>query len=152
FVLDMGEPVRIYELARNMIQLSGLTVRDACDPDGDIEIRVIGLRAGENPYAEMLIANDPKPTPHPRIMKAPEPYLPWSDLEQQLGALSVRIDTGDVLGARQLLRQLVPEYTPSVGPMDWVTLERGALEKRDAVELDRSHALNTAERKIAVVK
>lgn len=152
FVLDMGEPVRIYELARNMIQLSGLTVRDECDPDGDIEIRVIGLRAGEKLYEELLIGNDPKPTPHPRIMKASEPYLPWSDLEQQLGALSDRIETGDVLGARQLLRQLVPEYTPSVGPMDWVTLERGALEKRDAVELDRSHALNTAERKIAVVK
>src|SRR5690606_21027728 len=119
FVLDMGEPVRIYELARNMIQLSGLTVRDDQRPDGDIEIKVIGLRSGEKLYEELLIGNDPMPTAHPRIMKAAEPYLPWRQLEQQLELLGERIEAGDVVEARRLLGRLVSEYAPAVGLMDW---------------------------------
>lgn len=152
FVLDMGEPVRIYELARNMIQLSGLTVRDERHPDGDIEVKVIGLRSGEKLYEELLIGNDPKSTAHPRIMKAAEPYLPWSDLEQQLERLLERIEAGDVHGARRLLGEVVPEYAPSVGLMDWVTLEREALENRGRNGTGRIDAPNATEPRIVAVK
>ena len=71
FVLDMGEPVRIADLARQMLLLSGLTVKDEANPQGDIEIKVTGLRPGEKLYEELLIGNNPLPTAHPRIMKAP---------------------------------------------------------------------------------
>lgn len=152
FVLDMGEPVRIYELARNMIQLSGLTVRDERHADGDIEIKVIGLRSGEKLYEELLIGNNPEPTLHPRIMKAAEPHLPWADLEQQLEALFERIEAGDVSGACGLLRRLVPEYAPSVGLMDWVMVERETLDNRERSGTGRSHASEAATPRIAAVK
>src|SRR5690606_11913110 len=89
FVLDMGEPVRIIDLARRMIELSGLSVRDEDNPDGDIEIQISGLRPGEKLYEELLIGNNPEPTLHPRIMKAHEDHLPWASLEDKLGALRV---------------------------------------------------------------
>ncbi|MGN6819883.1 MAG: polysaccharide biosynthesis protein, partial [Sphingomonas sp.] len=76
FVLDMGQPVRIVDLARNMIELAGLTVRGVDNPGGDIEIAEIGLRPGEKLYEELLIGNDPAPTGHPRILKAAERFLP----------------------------------------------------------------------------
>ncbi|OGQ57681.1 MAG: capsular biosynthesis protein, partial [Deltaproteobacteria bacterium RIFCSPLOWO2_02_FULL_53_8] len=77
FVLDMGEPVRIMDLARRMVALSGLTVRDAANPGGDIEIAITGLRPGEKLYEELLIGDNPSPTAHPRIMKAHEDCLSW---------------------------------------------------------------------------
>lgn len=152
FVLDMGEPVRIHELARNMIQLSGLTVRDDQRPDGDIEIKVIGLRSGEKLYEELLIGNDPMPTAHPRIMKAAEPYLPWRQLEQQLELLSERIEAGDVVEARRLLGRLVPEYAPAVGLMDWVTLEQEAIDNQAHGNAAVAEASSSPSRRIVAVK
>jgi len=149
FVLDMGEPVRIHELARNMIQLSGLTVRDERHPDGDIEIKIVGLRPGEKLYEELLIGNDPKPTAHPRIMKATEPYRPWIELQQQLALLNDQIEVGDAAGARQILRDLVPEYAPSIGVVDWVCLERGEVGKREEAP-NGQHAEASAPRIVAV--
>jgi len=122
FVLDMGEPVRIYDMACKMIHLSGLTLRDAGHPDGDIEIQITGLRPGEKLYEELLIGGNPKPTTHPRIMKATEHSLPWDTLEPELDQLSVMIDTGDVVGARALLSKLVVEFAPSSDIVDWVEL------------------------------
>jgi FlaA1/EpsC-like NDP-sugar epimerase len=84
FVLDMGEPVRIADLARSMIQLSGMAVRDAENPEGDIEIREVGLRRGEKLYEELLIGDNPEPTIHERIMKANEVMMPWDELETLL--------------------------------------------------------------------
>lgn len=112
FVLDMGESVKIIDLARSMIRLSGLTVRDADDPDGDIEIREVGLRPGEKLYEELLIGNNPQPTPHPRIMQAREGMLPWATLSGQLEQLRATIDAGDAPGVLQMVRTLVPEYAP----------------------------------------
>ncbi len=86
FVLDMGEPVRILELARRMVQLSGHAVREEANPEGDIEIRTTGLRPGEKLYEELLIGDDPSPTAHPRIMKAREGYRPWNELRPSLAA------------------------------------------------------------------
>ena len=122
FVLDMGEPVRIYDMARNMIRLSGLTVRDTTRPDGDIEIRIVGLRPGEKLFEELLIGNSPLPTAHPRIMKATEHSLPWSMVREQLKQLSCMIEASDVYGARELLQHLVVEFTPTSDVVDWVTL------------------------------
>ena len=124
FVLDMGDPVRIYDLACNMIRLSGLTVRDAERPDGDIEIRTVGLRPGEKLFEELLIGNNPMPTAHPRIMKATEHSVPWPQLRQQLDRLGEMIAAGDVPGARALLQANVVEFTPTSDIVDWVAMAR----------------------------
>jgi FlaA1/EpsC-like NDP-sugar epimerase len=84
FLLDMGQPVKIIDLARRMIELSGLTVRDELNPDGDIEIQITGLRHGEKLYEELLIGEDSETTPHPRIMKAHEDFMPWPALQEKL--------------------------------------------------------------------
>ncbi|QDZ09050.1 polysaccharide biosynthesis protein [Sphingomonas panacisoli] len=123
FVLDMGDPILIRDLARNMIHLSGLTVRDETRPDGDIEISVIGLRPGEKLYEELLIGDNPMPTAHPRIMKATEDCLPWSVLRRELDRLRDMIEAGEVLEARSLVRTLVPEFSPISNVVDWTMLE-----------------------------
>lgn len=111
FVLDMGEPVKIMDLARRMVQLSGLTVRDANQPDGDIAIEISGLRPGEKLYEELLIGDNPEPTPHPRIMKAHEPFLPWDELTPVLSALRVAAQAGDSAAIKALLLEHVHGYS-----------------------------------------
>lgn len=113
FVLDMGQPVRILDLARSMVQLSGLSVRDADRPDGDIEIVETGLRPGEKLYEELLIGDNPEPTNHPRILRARESRWPWKELEAELQALEAIIrGSGDPTLAIRIIGKLVPEYTP----------------------------------------
>jgi len=112
FVLDMGEPVRIMDLARRMVELSGMTVRDDDHPDGDIEIHVTGLRPGEKLYEELLIGDNPTPTAHPRIMKAHEDYLDWATLQSQLGALHHAVQTDDVAAMKAVLTACVHGYSP----------------------------------------
>lgn len=112
FVLDMGKPVKIYDLARTLINLSGLTLRDAQNPDGDIAIEEIGLRPGEKLFEELLIGENPMPTKHQRIMQAMEGHLPWDELSAALDTLETHIQTGDRDKAVSLLRALVPEYQP----------------------------------------
>jgi len=122
FVLDMGEPVRIMDLARRMIELSGLTVRDAQNPEGDIAIQVTGTRPGEKLYEELLIGDNPQPTSHPRIMKAHEEFLAWEVLQPRLLALQEALDQGQVQLARDQLAGLVTGYTPDHELVDWVLL------------------------------
>ena len=122
FVLDMGQPVRIIDLARRMVELSGLTVRDQSDPEGDIEIAVTGLRPGEKLFEELLIGEDPTPTQHGRIMKANEQFIPWTQLQEKLLALSLATSMNDVPLIRSLLQQLVSGYQPSGEVVDWVYL------------------------------
>ena len=113
FVLDMGEPIKIAELAYSMIRLSGLSVKDADHPDGDIEVVETGLRPGEKLYEELLIGNNPEPTNHPRIMRARERSIRWEDLEPKLADLGAVIRrTGESDAAMQIVANLVPEYTP----------------------------------------
>jgi FlaA1/EpsC-like NDP-sugar epimerase len=123
FVLDMGQPVRIVDLARRMVELSGLSVRDDNNPEGDIEIAITGLRPGEKLYEELLIGENPIPTQHPRIMKAQEPFLPWAALEDKLSPLRVAAGANDVPLIRGLLQQLVSGYQPTGAVVDWVHLE-----------------------------
>jgi FlaA1/EpsC-like NDP-sugar epimerase len=129
FVLDMGKPVKIIDLARRMVELSGLSVKDELHANGDIELAVTGLRPGEKLYEELLIGDNPKPTQHPRIMKAHEQFLPWAQLEAKLNALSMAIGVNDVPVIRGLLQTLVSGYQPSGDVVDWVHLaqEREAL-------------------------
>lgn len=113
FVLDMGEPVKIMDLARRMIQLSGLSVRDATNPTGDIEIAVTGLRTGEKLYEELLIGDNPQPTEHPRIMKAHEPFLPWSELQAELAVLADAAERNDAAAIKAFMCKHVQGYQPA---------------------------------------
>jgi FlaA1/EpsC-like NDP-sugar epimerase len=113
FVLDMGQPVRIMDLARRMVQLSGLSVRDAQRPDGDIEIAITGLRPGEKLYEELLIGDNPQATEHPRIMKAHEPFVPWVELEPALSALWDAAERNDATAIKAFMSQYVQGYQPA---------------------------------------
>lgn len=112
FVLDMRDPIKIIDLARSMIQLSGLTVRDTNNPDGDIAIVEVGLRPGEKMYEELLIGDDPRPTAHASILQAREKMIPWPALVNELNRLQRMLDDGDAAGARTSMQRLVPEYRP----------------------------------------
>lgn len=124
FVLDMGEPVKIIDLARNMIELSGLTVRDSYNPFGDIELQFIGLRPGEKLYEELLIEDAPLITAHPRIRKAVEGFLPARLLNEQLDEMRQAIARGAPGTVRQILRDTVGGYAPSSDLVDNVYIEQ----------------------------
>ena len=113
FVLDMGQPVKIIDLARRIVQLSGLSVRDAHNPDGDVEIEITGLRPGEKLYEELLIGDNPSPTGHARIMKAHEPFIPWALLSEELIALELATRGGEVAPIKPFLLKHVQGYLPS---------------------------------------
>jgi FlaA1/EpsC-like NDP-sugar epimerase len=121
FVLDMGEPVRIRDLAVNMIELSGLSLRDASNPDGDIEIRETGLRPGEKLYEELLIGDNPEQTTHPRIMKTNEHYFPLDELERELAKLDQALAMNDLVKLKESLKYLVPEYSAPAKVVDHVS-------------------------------
>lgn len=110
FLLDMGEPVRIVDLARRMIELSGATVRDAANPAGDIEIRISGLRPGEKLYEELLIDATAKPTSHPAIVQANEKTWGWPQVHGQLAAVETAIMANDVTAMRAILAGLVDGF------------------------------------------
>jgi len=120
FVIAMGKPVRVLDLARNMIELSGLTVRSAENPEGDIEIEIVGLRPGEKLFEELLIGDNPITTAHPRIMMANEDCLPWQTLQARLKHLAEAIERQDAAAVRALLIELVPEYRAGA-LTDWVS-------------------------------
>jgi len=124
FVLDMGKPVKIVDLARRMISLMGLTLRDDENPDGDIEITYTGLRPAEKLFEELLIGTNVTGTEHPMIMRAMEHSLPWNTLQQILDELSVALSRSDCERARQLLMQTVAEYRPTEGVQDLVWAKR----------------------------
>lgn len=109
FVLDMGDPVKIVDLARKMIYLSGLTVKDLDNPNGDIEIKYTGLRPGEKLYEELLIGDNPDNTDHERIMKANEKFIAMEELQEYLSQMKQYINDNDRVGALNLLQKLVPE-------------------------------------------
>lgn len=122
FVLDMGSPVKIADLAEKMIRLSGLSVRDESTPHGDIAIEFTGLRPGEKLYEELLIGEDVKPTEHPMIMRAEEDMLPWEELKVRLQALLAAVDEDDYACVRMLLRETVHGYVPEGEIVDWIHL------------------------------
>ncbi|MNM36661.1 UDP-N-acetyl-alpha-D-glucosamine C6 dehydratase [compost metagenome] len=120
FVLDMGEPVRIVELAEKMIHLSGLSVRSEKSPRGDIAIEFSGLRPGEKLYEELLIGDNVVATQHPMIMSANEDYLVWDVLKERLTEILAAVEADDYGRVRQLLRETVSGYAPDGEIVDWI--------------------------------
>lgn len=124
FVLDMGEPVKIVELAEKMIHLSGLSVRSDKNPHGDIAIEFSGLRPGEKLYEELLIGDNVAPTQHPMIMTANEDHLSWDVLKLKLTELLSAVEHDDYARVRQLLRETVSGYAPDGEIVDWIYQQR----------------------------
>jgi FlaA1/EpsC-like NDP-sugar epimerase len=149
FVLDMGKPVRISDLARRMISLMGLTVRDEENPEGDIEVIYTGLRPAEKLFEELLIGTNVTGTEHPMIMRAIEHSLPWMHVQQVLDELSIALNRFDCDRARQLLMQTVAEYKPAHKIQDLVwsrktDLAHAEMKNVTALQSRRSRALPAA--------
>jgi FlaA1/EpsC-like NDP-sugar epimerase len=124
FVLDMGEPVKIVELAEKMVHLSGLSLRSEKNPHGDICIEYTGLRPGEKLYEELLIGDNVVATQHPMIMSASEDHLAWEVLKVKLTHLLAALEQDDYTLVRQLLRETVHGYTPQGEIVDWIHEQR----------------------------
>jgi FlaA1/EpsC-like NDP-sugar epimerase len=127
FVLDMGDPVKIIDLAKRMIELSGLSLKNADNPHGDIEISVVGLRPGEKLYEELLIGDNPMHTAHSRIMKASETFMPLPTLKREFLALDKIVQNNDLTAIKAEISRLVPEYIPAID--DLALLERRAIAR-----------------------
>ena len=110
FVLDMGEPVKIDDLARSMVRLMGREIKDVANPHGDVEIQYVGLRPGEKLREELLIGVNTSGTEHPRIQRSQEPYLSLEQLEPELEQLRLALTTGDTAALQVLLRKTVEGY------------------------------------------
>lgn len=125
FVLDMGQPVKIAELAEKMIHLSGLSVRNEDNPNGDIAIEFTGLRPGEKLYEELLIGENVSPTEHPMIMRANEEHLSWESFKTVIERLLEAVEQDDYRKVRQILRETVNGYSPEEEIVDWIHQQRG---------------------------
>ena len=112
FVLDMGEPVKILDLAKKMIHLSGLSLKDNNNPNGDIEIQFTGLRPGEKLYEELLIGDNVFETEHQLILRSNDDMLPWRELDLILKELKRAIEINDFELAKNTILKAVPEYKP----------------------------------------
>lgn len=138
FVLDMGEPVKIAELARTLIHLSGLREVDAETSVGDIEIKYTGLRPGEKLYEELLIDDNSQPTQHPRIMRAEEPFMSWEELETVLTDLKKANLAGDCDQVMAILLTLGAEYQPAENSNDLLWQQKAQFSvKPSVVSLER---------------
>lgn len=123
FVLDMGEPVKIFDLAQRIIELSGFSIKNKENPEGDIAIQIIGLRPGEKLYEELLIGDNPLPTEHPKIMRAQESFKDWYELEKELTILQKSLKTGNVQAIYDQLKKLVTGFTPDADIVDWTAIK-----------------------------
>jgi FlaA1/EpsC-like NDP-sugar epimerase len=135
FVLDMGRPVRIDDLAHRLINLMGLTVRDAANPDGDIEIEYMGLRTAEKLFEELLIGTNVTGTDHPMIMRAIEHHLPWARMQQMLNEQLVALASFDCHRALALLAESVAEYQAEVDIRDYVWTRKAVLPHAPAAKV-----------------
>ena len=145
FVLDMGKPIRIEDLARRMIHLMGLEVRDDDHPDGDIEVAYTGLRPAEKLYEELLIGNNVSGTEHPMIMRAEEDFAPWDKVKEHLNQLLVSVQSFDCEGVRELLLQSVDGYHPTAEVADLVWCQRAIPQvprKGSVTSLDTKRTLS----------
>jgi FlaA1/EpsC-like NDP-sugar epimerase len=143
FLLDMGQPVKIDELARRMIALSGLSVRDETNPDGDVEIQYTGLRPGEKLFEELLIGHNATGTEHPMIMRAMEHTPGWKEVQQLLEDMRRALDKSDCDRARLLLATAVREYRPANQVHDLLWLRGQLVGERAATESVKPAEANT---------
>jgi FlaA1/EpsC-like NDP-sugar epimerase len=133
FVLDMGESVKIKDLIYRMIKLSGLTVKDENNKDGDIEIKITGLRPGEKLYEELLLGANPQKTQHPKIQKAQDPFIPFNQLEVDLNILKPLLDYNKVAKIKEILAKIVKSYKSNSEIVDHFYLEQSELDKNSFI-------------------
>ena len=124
FVLDMGESIKIKDLINKMINLSGLTIKDNTNSEGDIEVKTIGLRPGEKLYEELLIGDDPQKTNHPKILMAKDSFIPFTQLEVDLNSLKILLTENKVNEVKNLLEKLVEFYKSNSKIVDHLHVEK----------------------------
>lgn len=124
FVLDMGESVKILNLINKMVKLSGLTVKDINNPNGDIEIKIIGLRPGEKLFEELLIGDNPQKTIHPKILRASDPFISFDELNKELNKLSISIEENDIINVKKILSNLIKSYNSNSSLVDHIYKEQ----------------------------
>jgi FlaA1/EpsC-like NDP-sugar epimerase len=129
FVLDMGESIKIKDLIYRIVKLSGLSVKDENNKEGDIEIKIIGLRSGEKLYEELLLGDNPQKTKHPKIQKAKDPFTPFNQLEVDLNILQTLLDHNKILEVKELLAKIVKTYQSNSLIVDYLYLEQNKFEK-----------------------
>ena len=123
FVLDMGDPIKIYDLAVKMIELSGLTLKKSSSDHGNIEIFITGLRPGEKLYEELLSEN-PIKTKHPKIFRSKEPFIDLDELIQEINSLKSLMKKNDFEEIRDKLKKIVIDYSPNSGIIDHTFLKK----------------------------
>ena len=139
FVLDMGESVKIKDLIYRIVKLSGLSVKDKNNIEGDIEIKIIGLRPGEKLYEELLLGDNPQKTQHPKIQKAQDPFIPFNQLEIDLNNLKNLLDHNKASEVKELLAKIVKTYQSNSAIVDHVYLEQSKFDKSSFVPTDEEN-------------
>ena len=124
FVLDMGKSIKIKDLIDKMIKLSGLTIKDSKNLDGDIKVKIIGLRPGEKLYEELLIGDNPQKTYHEKIQKAQDPFIPFNQLKTNLDNLSLLLQENRVAEVKDMLSKLVPSFQSNSKIVDHIYTEK----------------------------
>ena len=133
FVLDMGKSIKIKDLIYKMIKISGLTVKDDKNLEGDIEIKEIGLRPGEKLYEELLIGNNPQETNHKKIKKAQDPHIPFNQLKVDLDILSSLLNENKVVEVKNMLEKLVSSYKSNAEIIDHLYEEQISLQNMNKI-------------------
>ena len=118
FVLDMGDPIKIYDLALRMIELYGFTLKNSSNLNGDIEIKITGLRPGEKLYEELLLSKNPIKTEHPKIYRSKEPYIIHEKLAKEIELLKVFIENNDLENILEKIKKIVVDYSPNIKIID----------------------------------
>jgi FlaA1/EpsC-like NDP-sugar epimerase len=139
FVLDMGESVKIKDLIYRIVKLSGLTIKDENNKEGDIEIKIIGLQPGEKLYEELLLGDNPQKTQHPKIQKAQDPFIPFNQLEVDLNNLRTLLDNNKVFDVKELLAKIVKTYQSNSAIVDHVYLEQSKFDKSSFAPMDEGN-------------
>ena len=124
FILDMGQPIKIYDLAVRMVELSGLSIKDKLNKKGDIEIQITGLRPGEKLYEELLLSKNPRKTKHPKIFRSEEPFIEYSKLEKEINSLKEIIMENDLENIRKKLKKVVIDYYPNSKIVDHTFMKK----------------------------
>ena len=139
FVLDMGESIKIKDLIYRIVKLSGLSVKDENNKEGDIEIKIIGLRPGEKLYEELLLGDNPQKTKHPKIQKAQDPFISFNQLEVDLNNLKNLLDNNKVFEVKQLLAKIVKTYQSNSAIVDHIYLEQSKFDKNYFAPMDEGN-------------
>ena len=148
FVLDMGDPVKIKDLVKKIIILSGLTLKDKKNPDGDIKIVITGLRPGEKLYEEVLLGDDPQPTEHPKIQKTKDPFIPWHELKKSLIDLENYAKEEKIYEIIEILQKLVSGYQFNGEIVDQIFLYKNNIKYHKSLHQSLTKNYDKGEKKV----